>query len=238
MLPVDGGSARDLRAAVICGWSGATAHRPHATTHRPDACAQAPGRRFLSLVRKEEKEEKKKDQPAAPVSARWLRVRLSMEFARGATRGPTGPTSPAWCSRSGFGGTREPFRFRNPRTKIHPRQPARRRQRCQTCGAGRLVDRTSCGALSTGVTAGPRVLQSLVAGADRIAALRSRPLVVGLCLTRHPPWDLSAECLVLGSRMALPRICRTGPQSPAVVCHQTYRRNQLYDRNSLANQTA
>jgi hypothetical protein len=37
--------------------------------------------------------------------------------------------------------------------------------------AGRLVDRDSCGALSTGVTAGPRVLQSPVAGADRIAAL-------------------------------------------------------------------
>jgi hypothetical protein len=40
--------------------------------------------------------------------------------------------------------------------------------------AGRLVDRGSCGALSTGVTAGPRILQSLVAGVDRIAALRSR----------------------------------------------------------------
>ena len=42
----------------------------------------------------------------------------------------------------------------------------------------------SCGALSTGVTAGPRVLQKLVAGADRIVAPRSRPLASGVCLTR------------------------------------------------------
>src|ERR1044071_8549256 len=45
VLPVDGGSARDLRAVAVSINLDATAHRPHATAHRPNACAQAPWKR-------------------------------------------------------------------------------------------------------------------------------------------------------------------------------------------------
>jgi hypothetical protein len=58
MLPVDGGSARDLRAAVNPAGPARQLTGLYATTHRPDARAQAPGRRFLSLSCPEEEKRK------------------------------------------------------------------------------------------------------------------------------------------------------------------------------------
>jgi hypothetical protein len=49
VVPVEGGSARDLRATARTVGPSRQLTGLFATPHRPDACAQAPGRRFLSL---------------------------------------------------------------------------------------------------------------------------------------------------------------------------------------------
>jgi hypothetical protein len=55
MPPVEGGSARDLRAAAIPVDQARQLTGLCATLHRPDANAQAPSRSFLSFFGREER---------------------------------------------------------------------------------------------------------------------------------------------------------------------------------------
>jgi hypothetical protein len=52
MLPVEGGSARDLRATAILVDQARQLTGLCATLHRPDARAQAPGRSFSPFLKR------------------------------------------------------------------------------------------------------------------------------------------------------------------------------------------
>ncbi len=185
MLPVDGGSARDLRAAAI-----AADPARQLTGLTPPPTGPTPARRlragdFFSLP---EKRGGRRSQPCpywhvpdgSTPSFRWS----SGVCAR--------------CASVGFDHATRVFAIEIRRLATKP-SPVRKHKESKNPSegalarasaladlwAGRLVDRVGCGALSTGVTAGSRALQSLVAGADRIAALALVLHIINLHLTHH-----------------------------------------------------
>jgi hypothetical protein len=185
VLPVDGGSARDLRAAVI-----AAGPARQLTDLTPPPTGPTPARRLragdFSLSCPEEDQSAARDRDGFAFACRW-----SSPVGRREVR-QVHQARLVFVARIGGSPGSLPIpdpKDENPSEGAHARASA-----LSDLWAGRLVDRGSCGALSTGVTAGPRVLQSLVAGADRIAAPRSRPLVIGLRLPRGlPGYLLSAD---------------------------------------------
>ena len=76
MVPVDGGSARDLRAAAITVDSARQLTGLCATDHQPDARAQAPRGRSFSFSPKKEK----KNPAGAPARALALRDLWAARF--------------------------------------------------------------------------------------------------------------------------------------------------------------